>query len=105
FLGLGAGNSERDHVDYAYGWDPPATRLKALREGVKRIKERLKKLNPKPVGRMPILIGGGGEQVTLRLVAEYADMSNTPGSPDVLRQKNRALDEWCAKVGRKPTDI
>src|SRR5260370_654653 len=51
------------------------------------------------------LIGGGGDEVTLRIVAEYADMSNTPGSPDVLRQKNRVIDDWCAKVGRKPGEI
>jgi probable F420-dependent oxidoreductase len=104
-LGLGAGNSERDHVEYGFGWAPPGQRLKTLREGVKRIRERLRKLNPPPKGPVPMLIGGGGEQVTLRIVAEYADMSNTPGSPDVLRQKNRVIDDWCAKVGRKPGEI
>ena len=54
---------------------------------------------------MPLLIGGGGERVTLRLVAELADLSNTPGPPDVLRQKNRVIDDWCAKVGRNPAQI
>jgi hypothetical protein len=57
------------------------------------------------VGPVPILIGGGGEKVTLRLVAEYADMSNTSGSPDVVRQKNQIIDEWCRKVGRDPAQI
>jgi probable F420-dependent oxidoreductase len=104
-LGLGAGNSERDHVEYGYGWGSPGQRLAALRDGLKRIKSRLQRLKPPPVGRLPILIGGGGERVTLRLVAEMADMSNTPGTPDVVRQKNRVLDEWCGRVGRPPSAI
>jgi len=54
---------------------------------------------------VPILIGGGGERVTLRLVAEYADMSNAGGAPDVIRHKNQVIDDWCAKVGRNPAQI
>lgn len=104
-LGLGAGNSERDHVQYGYEWGTPGQRLKALREGVQRIKQRLGKLNPPPKGRLPLLIGGAGEQVTLRLVAEFADMSNTPGQPEVMREKNRVIDEWCSRMGRNPGEI
>jgi probable F420-dependent oxidoreductase len=104
-LGLGAGNSERDHEAYGMPWGTPGQRLGVLREALPRIKARLKVLNPPPAGRLPIMIAGGGEQVTLRLVAEHADMSNTPGSPDVLRQKNAIIDEWCTKVGRNPAEI
>ena len=104
-LGVGAGNAERDHVEYGFPWGSPSERLKALRTGLERIKLRLRKLNPPPKGRLPIMIGGGGEQVTLRLVAEFADMSNTPGAPDVLRHKNRVIDQWCAKLGRNPAEI
>src|SRR5437879_2917608 len=82
-LGLGAGNSERDHVAYGYGFGPPAERLRALRDGLVRIKSRLAQLNPPPLGPLPILVAGGGEQVTLKLVAQYADMSNTHGAPEV----------------------
>jgi probable F420-dependent oxidoreductase len=104
-LGIGAGNSERDHLAYGLAWGPPGDRLRALRVGVVRIKVRLSQLNPPPQGKLPIMIAGGGEQVTLRLVAEYADMSNTPGAPDVLRHKNQVIDEWCSKVGRNPAEI
>jgi probable F420-dependent oxidoreductase len=101
-LGLGAGNSERDHREYGYSWGTPGERLRALRGGVVRIKARLPRLNPPPIGGLPLLIAGGGEQVTLRLVAEFADMSNTPGAPDVVRLKNQVIDAWCSKVGRDP---
>jgi probable F420-dependent oxidoreductase len=104
-LGLGAGNSERDHREYGFPWGTPAQRLKVLRQAIERIRARLSKLNPPPVGRLPLLIGGGGEQVTLRLVAEHADMSNTPGAPDVIRHKNEVIDRWCGRVGRNPGDI
>ena len=70
------------------------------------IKERISKLNPGPVNRkMPIMIGGRGEKVTLRLVAEHADMYNTFGPPEHFRQKLDVLEEWCAKVGRNPAEI
>ena len=104
-LGLGAGNSERDHREYGLAWGTPGQRLAELRDALPRIKDRLKKLNPPPLGQVPILIGGGGERVTLRLVAEHADMSNTGGTPDVIRHKNQVIDEWCAKVGRDPAAI
>jgi alkanesulfonate monooxygenase SsuD/methylene tetrahydromethanopterin reductase-like flavin-dependent oxidoreductase (luciferase family) len=51
------------------------------------------------------MIGGGGEKVTLRLVAEHADQWNGFGPPDEYAHKNKVLDEWCEKVGRDPTAI
>ena len=104
-LGIGAGNSERDHLAYGMPWGPPGERLRSLRAGVERIKARMSQLNPPPQGKLPIMIAGGGEQVTLRLVAEYADMSNTPGPPDTLRHKNQVIDEWCSKIGRNPAEV
>jgi probable F420-dependent oxidoreductase len=104
-LGIGAGNSERDHVAYGMAWGTPAERLRSLRDGVQRLKTRLALLNPAPMGRVPMLIAGGGEQMTLRLVARFADMSNTPGAPDVLRHKNQVIDEWCERAGRDPREI
>jgi alkanesulfonate monooxygenase SsuD/methylene tetrahydromethanopterin reductase-like flavin-dependent oxidoreductase (luciferase family) len=54
---------------------------------------------------MPILIGGSGEKVTLRLVAEHAQMWNALGDPDEYSRKSKILDEWCQRIGRDPSDI
>jgi alkanesulfonate monooxygenase SsuD/methylene tetrahydromethanopterin reductase-like flavin-dependent oxidoreductase (luciferase family) len=54
---------------------------------------------------IPILLGGGGEKVTLRLVAQYATISNTFGDPATVAHKMQVLDQWCATVGRHPNEI
>ncbi len=54
---------------------------------------------------IPILLGGSGEKVTLRLVAQYATLSNTFGDPATVAHKMQVLDDWCATVGRNPNDI
>ena len=70
------------------------------------VEERLRRLNPPPVReRIPILIGGGGEKVTLRIVAEHAHIWNGFGDPQEAERKNRILDGWCTKVGRNPKEI
>lgn len=51
------------------------------------------------------MIGGSGEKVTLRLVAQYADQSNFFGPPDNFKKKNDILNEWCTKLGRDPREI
>jgi probable F420-dependent oxidoreductase len=104
-LGIGAGNSERDHIAYGLAWGEAGDRLRTLRDGVQRIKTRMALLNPPPLGPLPIMIAGGGEKVTLRLVARYADMSNTPGIPEVVRRKNAVIDEYCEQIGRDPAEI
>ena len=53
---------------------------------------------------MPILVGGGGERTTLRLVARYADACNVFGGPDMLRHKFDVLREHCEAVGRDYDD-
>jgi probable F420-dependent oxidoreductase len=105
YLGIGAGWFERDYTEYGYDFGTPSTRLKALEAAVPRIKRRLKLLNPPPAGRLPILIAGGGEKVTLRIVAAEADAWNTFGPVENFAHKNRVLDEWCAKIGRDPVAI
>ncbi|MEA2611597.1 MAG: hypothetical protein QOG32_1323 [Chloroflexota bacterium] len=55
--------------------------------------------------RVPIMIGGGGEKKTLRLVAQYADATNVFGSPEGIARKYAILAEHCAAVGRDPAEI
>jgi F420-dependent oxidoreductase-like protein len=59
-------------------------------------------LSPQPLSkpRVPILVGGGGERTTLRLVARYADACNVFGAPDMLRHKFEVLKRHCEAVGR-----
>lgn len=105
-LGLGSGWFERDYNEYGYHFGTAPERLRLLRDGLPIIKERLSKLNPGPVnGSIPIMIGGSGEKVTLKLTAQYADVHNTFGPVDHFRQKMEVLDRWCAELGRNPRDI
>ena len=55
--------------------------------------------------RVPIMVGGGGERKTLRLVAQYADACNVFGSPEAIARKYGILDAHCAAVGRDPNEI
>ena len=55
--------------------------------------------------RVPIMVGGGGEKKTLRLVAQYADACNVFGSPEAIARKYAILDAHCATVGRDPAEI
>ena len=56
-------------------------------------------------GKIPILIGGGGEKVMLRLVAQWADTWHGFGAPEVIAHKCRVLDDHCAAIGRDPDEI
>jgi probable F420-dependent oxidoreductase len=103
-LGVGAGWFERDYEEYGFEFGTAPDRLRALKAALPRIKERLAKLNP-AAADLPIMIGGSGEKVTLRLVAEYAQMWNAFGPPENFRHKSSVLDEWCAKLGRDPKEI
>ncbi len=61
---------------------------------------------PRPVqAHVPLCIGGGGERVTLKLVAKYADMNNVGNGVENVRRKEQILLEHCEAVGRDPTEI
>ena len=104
-LGIGSGWFERDYDEYGYEFGTAIERLHKLRDDLPIIKDRLAKLTPPPIGKLPILIGGSGEKVTLRLVAEHADGWNTFGPAENFAAKNAILNEWCEKVGRDPREI
>ena len=104
-LGLGAGWFERDYQEFGFEFGEARDRLRSLGQALPRIRERIGKLKPSPAGPLPILIGGVGEKVTLRLVAEHAQMWNGLGTPDEYARKSRILEEWCAKIGRDPNEI
>jgi probable F420-dependent oxidoreductase len=105
-LGLGAGWFERDYTEYGYEFGTAPSRLAALRASLPVIIDRLGSLRPGPVsGTLPILIGGGGEKVTLKLVAQYADAFNTFGPVDNFAHKNQVVTNWCHELGRDPDEI
>lgn len=104
-LGLGAGWFERDYASYGYPFGTAGERIAALGEALPRIRRRFGQLNPPPTRTVPLLVGGGGERKTLRLVAEHADIWHGFGDLDELAHKNQVLDRWCAEVGRDPAEI
>ena len=107
-FGIGSGWFQRDYDEYGYEFGTAPGRLRDLDANMPIIRDRLEKLNPPPVRKIPILIGGGGEKVTLRITAEHADIWHgffDPNDRDVYPRKQAVLDDWCAKVGRDPKSI
>lgn len=104
-LGVGSGWFQRDYDEYGYEFGTAASRLRDLDRDLPIMRKRLGELNPPPFRDMPILIGGGGEKVTLRITAQHADLWHGFGDGDVLRHKSSVLDEWCRKIGREPNEI
>ncbi len=105
-LGIGSGWAERDYREYGYPFGTAGSRLDDLGEALPRIERRWSVLDPAPLRRIPVLIGGGGERKTLRLVARHADIWHSFASTGpTLRHKSKVLDDWCAEVGRNPAEI
>jgi F420-dependent oxidoreductase-like protein len=121
-LGIGAAWNDDEHAGYGYDFPTAKERLDRLEEALQLIPAmfseqapsfegrhyRIQNVlnNPKPIrGRIPVLIGGGGEKRTLRLVAQYGDACNLFGGPDEVRHKLDVLERHCADVGRDPAEI
>lgn len=122
-FGLGAGWYEHEYVAYGYDFPPVGMRLAQLDEALQLCRlmwteeratfhgrhYRVEKAwcNPKPVQRPypPIMVGGGGEKVLLRIVARYADRWNFGGPVEEFRHKIGVLETHCAAVGRDPQAI
>lgn len=105
-FGTGSGWFERDFAEYGYDFTTPGARLDQLAVDLPRIRARWEKLSPPPMRRIPVLIGGGGEQKTLKIVAEHADIWHSFfDDPDVLVRKLDVLRHWCDVVGRDVSEI
>ena len=121
-LGLGSAWQENEHTQYGIPFYTVAERLKRLDEACQVIKllfgqsssnfdgvyYQLKEasLEPKPVqSPLPLLIGGGGERVTLKITAKHADEWNVWGNVETLQQKMAILDRHCESIDRDPSEI
>lgn len=123
-LGVGAGWNVGEHAAYGIELPPLKRRMDNLEEGIKVIRAMFENdpanfdgsiyqlkdawMNPKPVQTpMPLLIGGGGEQRTLRMAARYATEWNVPISSglDVYRRKTEVLEQHCEAEKRDPKTI
>ena len=99
-LGIGAGWFEKDYDQFGYEFGTPGTRIADLAAALPRIKARWAASNPVPTRDIPVLVGGGGERKTLRVVAEHADVWHAFGDAATVRRKSAILDEHGAAVGR-----
>jgi probable F420-dependent oxidoreductase len=104
-LGIGSGWFEKDYDEYGYEFGTAGGRLNDLAEALPRIEARWGKLNPPPTRKIPVLIGGGGEKKTLRMVAQHADIWHSFSNVDTLIHKSAVLDRHCADLGRDPSEI
>ena len=123
-FGIGAGWNETEHSAYGIPLYSPGERIRRLGEACEVIKRmwtetapdfdgqyyQLKQAycEPKPIQKPypPFVIGGSGEKLTLRVVAQYADIWNyVGGGVENFQQKSAILDEHCAAVGRDPSTI
>jgi F420-dependent oxidoreductase-like protein len=122
-LGIGAGWQENEHTAYGIPFYTVRERLERLDEACHVLRllwtqrrsdfagryYRLSDapLDPKPVQspHPELMIGGGGERVTLRIAARHADHWNVWGGPAIVARKGAVLDEHCAAVGRDPRTI
>jgi probable F420-dependent oxidoreductase len=104
-FGTGSGWFEHDYDEYGYEFGTVGERLDALAENLPRIEQRWAKLNPPPTRHIPVLIGGGGEKKTLKIVAKHADIWHSFSDPDTLRRKLGILAEHGETVGRDVSQI
>ncbi|HWI32108.1 MAG TPA: LLM class F420-dependent oxidoreductase [Microbacterium sp.] len=104
-LGTGAGWFRRDYEEYGYEFGTPGTRLNDLADGLARISARWDELNPAPTRRIPVLIGGKGEQKTLRLVARHADYWHSFVTAEEMPHKLSVIERWAEREGRDTSTL
>lgn len=122
-LGIGAGWYQEEFEAYNYPFPSGSVRIAELREAVEIIEKMwtedevyyegeyfsvngaINRPRPLQSPRPPIWIAGGGERLTLRLVAEKADYANFAANPATFARKSKILDQHCEDVGRDPGEI
>jgi len=104
-FGTGSGWFERDYEEYGYEFGTAGQRLDALARDLPVIEDRWAKLNPAPTRKIPVLIGGGGEKKTLRIVAQHANIWHSFSDPETLQRKLGILAQHGADVGRDTSEI
>ncbi len=104
-FGTGAGWFERDYTEYGYEFGTAGSRLADLADALPRIEARWAALNPPPTRKIPVLIGGGGERKTLRMVARHADIWHSFSDAATLERKLGILAEHGQAVGRDTGEI
>ena len=120
-LGIGAGWFELEHDALGFPFGTWTERFEKLEEALQIIKPMLRGERPSvsgkhysvsdainspaPLSRVPIMIGGGGEKKTLRMVAQYADESNLIGPVEDVPRKLEVLAEHCERIGRDRSEI
>jgi probable F420-dependent oxidoreductase len=104
-FGTGSGWFERDYDEYGYEFGTVGQRLDSLAENLPVIEKRWSELNPAPTRKIPVLIGGGGEKKTLRIVARHADIWHSFSDATTLERKLGILAEHGAAVGRDTSEI
>jgi F420-dependent oxidoreductase-like protein len=122
-LGIGAGWFEDEHRSLGFDFKTVRGRLEALEEALQiikgmhageavtldgkhyQVKDAICVPRPVQSGGTPILIGGSGRKILLRIVAQYADMWNANGTPEHLAELVGVIEEHCRTVGRDPAEI
>lgn len=121
-LGIGAGWLEEEYKQYGFDFPPPAVRIKQMEEGVQIIKKMWVEegvtfrgqyfnvenayCNPKPDPPPPIMIGAGGERLSLKVVARHADWWNMYYADlDTYKHKLNVLKRHCSRIGRDSDEI
>jgi F420-dependent oxidoreductase-like protein len=120
-LGIGAGWFELEHQSLGFEFGTFTERFEKLEESLRIVLPLLRgeqvtlsgkwyqvqdaMNHPAPLRRIPVMIGGGGERKTLRLVAQYADESNLICAPEEIPRKLEVLADHCAKLGRDRSEI
>jgi len=122
-LGIGAAWHDIEHEGLGFDFPPGKERMDRLEEALQvcramfrddhasfegryyNIKDARTLPRPIQAGGPKIMVGGGGEKRTLKLVAQYADQCNVTGDADMIRHKIKVIHDHCASVGRDPSEI